>query len=242
MKTFRNAVLVALAASVYGIPTVASANDSFSVSLGLKTWFNKWSSPASSTPSSGTPSFRSIQSSSETDVIPQLTSRYGNWFASGSYLLPLNFHFSDSLSSFSAKRSEWDLNVGYFVLPGLAVSLGKKYVELDYSDPSAKWEMDGFTLGLSASAPIADRVGLYGNFAAGLDSKFDQAANSYDNDYYLVEVGLSYSIPNLAGAKNVSLTGGYRQQIIRLNDPIQPFVGEAKDETRGLSLGLVASF
>lgn len=236
MRITIKSVLIGIAVSTISFPVVAAESDGISVSLGLKTWISTWATP-DVTP--GAVSLRSVNSGSETAVIPQLTGRYRNWFVSGSTLLSTRYQFSDSLSSFSATRNEWDVNAGYFLLPGLALSVGYKNVELD--NRGVEFKVNGATLGLSGTAPISERVGLYGNLATGINQKIESSGTRLDNDYTLFEGGLSYSFSNVGFAKNLAITAGYRAQIIKVKPPT-PVAGELKEDTHGLTLGLVASF
>ncbi len=68
-------------------------------------------------------------------------------------------------------------------------------------------------------------------------------------DYSLSEVGLVYSMPMGRFLKSLSITGGYRTQIIAAKNLVMtdgnglnPVRQDARDITQGFTLGLVGAF
>ena len=184
--------------------------------------------------------------------------RWGRWLASGSYASGPRFNFS-SLGRFgSTKREEADATLGYYVFPSAAMTLGYKLMDTEIDGVTAKYA--GPTLGFSGSAPLNDRISIYGNAAIGLPGLFrarlegvdiDASNRSrYDMDYTVVEFGLAFPVASDLGSslKSLVVSVGYRHQVAtiknyQLGSGIGPtFATSLTDATHGVTLGLSASF
>lgn len=243
----------------------------FGVSVGLKFWSNQWDSPfelealAGSTQAS---SIYTFESKTEVAAIPTFLVRYRNFFVGGSYLPEIEYNFDtqvlefngQSLADLSAEREEWDLNLGYFITPNLALSVGYKDLtrtlffsgDINIED---KWEISVPIIGLAAAAPVGLGLNLYGNFAYGqaeVDELFGRLPLELEGDYYFGEVGLSYSVPLEGRIAALTLSAGYRFQRLDLhytsigangNDPFPlGSSGDLNDSTHGVVFNLSATF
>jgi hypothetical protein len=159
--------------------------------------------------------------------IPVLSLRYKNFFVSGSYYAETTFSFprtagsvidvaidqsgniidrAATLVDLSAKRSEWDVALGYYLNPYLGVTVGYKNMNQDVTTTSSlvdtsgqvlvrgspsttKFEISGPTLGLFGSVPVVNRFGVYGSFGYGFLETKTAGAPHQDSPYYVVEGG-----------------------------------------------------
>jgi hypothetical protein len=186
----------------------------FMLAVGTKVWITEWNTWRAPNVR-GADRGQNIQtltsgSSSETSPIPSLTARYKSFFLTGSYLAETDYSFPTQSQvydfvdnagghnvaklayKFSGQRREWDVSLGYQILPYLAVTAGYKEIRQKFGDLSclasivvpdtnrfanrdclgtapqaATVTYAGPTLGISGAAPIGKGFGLYGNFAYG---------------------------------------------------------------------------
>lgn len=199
--------------------STADAND-FSMSFGTKFWVNNWATGQLTPGYSSSDNISSFISSSGTvgvqsalpvgeqvASIPFGSVRYKNLFVTGSYYTPtsfgitqqtqVDFNFPQRLGvsdketfSGDVKRSEWDVSLGWLVLPNIALTAGYKEINMDinysinhnvtYSSSNyaplnqtlvAQNTVHGPTLGFAGSLPISHywfgTLGLYGSYAHG---------------------------------------------------------------------------
>ena len=248
----------------------------FSASVGLKMWVNEWEYPTVLTwsPTSTNNMVRSQHSDTvEFAFIPTLNLRYKNFFISGSYFPETDYSFEiqDVLglsSKFYARRSEWDINFGYYIFPSLIVTAGYKNINRDFginvndnngliqSFPNVgKADTNGLTLGIAGVASIRGKLGLYGSFAYGwLDTEkniqfaniLGQQHGNFDVEYYLGELGLTYSskLENIHALEAASVYMGYRFQTLNEErgnlENERPL--EITDTTSGFVFGVNLSF
>lgn len=175
-------------------------------------------------------------------------------------------------TSTKASRTEWDVALGYAILPNLTASVAYKSGKVDevvtsnaraITGASTGYKVEGWLIGLSGSAPLQGPLSLYGNMAYGLaketvDGGTFLGSPSFDGNYKIGEIGLSY---RLLGAENSSFFKslvaqlGYRAQVITLKGinfptyslppgaaPISSQKYDIKSTTDGLVIGLVAAF
>jgi hypothetical protein len=225
--------------------------------VGVKAWDTEWSSwdPVQDT-TTGVRVIQPVNSDYHVAVIPQVSLRYGDWLASGSYFAKTTYTLSGSLdqfgipSSLSISRQEVDANAGYYIFPSLAVTLGYKRIEQDVGNVSYVWS--GPTIGLAGSAVLHSNWALYGTFAFGVPRMHTLAADdanntSFSTEYYLGEFGLAYVMRTSPGT-SVSLTLGYRTQVVITND-YAIFTGhggytyvDVHDVTQGPAFGVLGRF
>jgi len=243
-----------------GNPVIAFENyhfkKDFSASIGLKTWINEWEYPILLTTNNNYMVRTQHSDTTEFAFIPTLNLRYKKFFVSGSYLPDTNYSFETQnidlvdkeiyigtiAAQFNATRSEWDINLGYYILPSLIVTAGYKNInrefDINLNDKQfpnvvqpflnvGKTDTSGFTLGFAGVAPLRGQFGLYGSFAYGwlkteknISSNFKnvlgQQYGNFDVKYYLGEFGLTYfsKLENIHTLEAASIYMGYRFQAL----------------------------
>jgi len=212
-----------------------------------------------------------FESDTEVTFIPTFIVRYKNFFIGGSYFPETEYDFESQFHTYginitnavvtsdhttaeysvSGERKEWDLNLGYFVTPNFAVSLGYKQIDRDYRQAydfqDSRWtdlknivSSESFkapVLGLAALVPIGKKFSVSANLAYG------RIYDSADGNYYLGELGLNYMIPVQKIASAIAINVGYRFQRLDLDFSDEGFVvGDLNDTTSGFIFGLNVSF
>lgn len=241
----------------------------FSASVGLKTWINEWNLPMVI----GTGTNHAYYSEPSVGFIPLLSARYKNFVISGSYFLKTDYDFDSQTvvnyyiddnnnqvnylledSAIKGERSEWDINVGYYIQPSIVVSLGYKNIDRDIilkspylkNDLTTDQNTSGLTLGISAVAPLQGQWGLYGNFALGWLETEWKYGWKYDTDYYLGELGFvyGYRLDNIQALESVSVHIGYRFQALIDDNTLTLGVDTTNttDYTQGFVLGVNLAF
>ena len=144
------ALHVAAAAGMAGAmccPGSAWAQDAgLSVSVGARAWYTEWTTFSYLVQNGNNIALTQVSASNKLLLVPLLSVRYGNFVGSASYVPSTQFSFADGGSG---KRKEFDANVGYSVLPGLALTLGYKSVS----------QRDGSTRKFEAEAEPAWKAG-----------------------------------------------------------------------------------
>ena len=124
-------------------------NKDWKIMFGLKVWNNEWDVPVELRAYDKT-YILEFESDAAVTPIPALLVWYRNFFIGGSYLLDTDYDFTpqelawwsrsidDEEEVFnyynwdldvSGSRKEWDVNIGYFITPNIAMSLGYKSLE-----------------------------------------------------------------------------------------------------------------
>ncbi len=266
----KKAIAIAITLPILGLGNAAIAADESSsaeatggkdwnVSVGLKLWRNDWNLPLYTDSQA-----IEYHSNTELTIIPVLSARYNNWMVSGSYFSKTDYSFGFNQIAFkdgstypdvsiTAERTEFDINVGYSVLPSLVVTLGYKQIDRKYSilqfgntipNTDQDNKTSGFTLGFAASAPLSDQIGLYGSFGYGLNVKTKSLDGTYDTDYYLGEVGLSYGkiLEGVPVLDSASAYIGYRVQALVDHNDFYSGASTLADYTQGFVIGANLSF
>jgi hypothetical protein len=193
--------------------------------------------------------------------IPIVGFRAGNFVGSASYFPRTSYDSRDS-SLGTVDRYEYDATLGYAVLPSLVVSLVYKHAyQNKFSNQiPGDIKINALLLGASGSLPFTDNLSLYGNAAYGfsrIKSSGDLAdETTYSGSYRIGEVGISYAV--YSGTqdtvlKNVSLTFGYRAQVLLARSvgfgtatlagvPVDIQKKDVQTTTDGFVLGIVGSF
>jgi hypothetical protein len=240
------------------------------LSAGVKLWANTWDTWVTNRTGTGvalgTQRYQTVQaldSDLKVSPIPFVSFRYSDFFASVSAMTRTHYKLLDTASpggfEVGASRQEADFNSGYFVLPGLALTLGYKQVKQTYGPDSYRWR--GPIVGASGSAGLAGAWSIYGTAALGFmkaDFPAVQADSTgktkFDADYRLGEFGLAYAMAiNAKFVRSVVATVGYRFQNVAtkdyglaVTDPQGNFATNAtsdlKDTTQGFALGLYVAF
>jgi hypothetical protein len=194
-----------------------------------------------------------INSSTELAAIPQASVRYGNWLASASGLISTGYTFKPSWgSSLAASRYEIDGNVGYYVLPGLALTAGYKQIDQKFGG-TYKWR--GPTAGLSGTGGLGHGFSVYGAVGVGFmkgDLPFADGAGRtrLNASYFLGEAGIAYSFGNIGWlTRSLNVTLGYRSQTLTTKgydladtntSPATISRQDVHDTTHGATLSVIA--
>lgn len=205
------------------------------VFVGVRLWFTQWDVPyVSVVPALNplNPQLQALQtvtttSISNTKLIPMPTVGVsaGKWLISATYAPSTSYDCRCVLGN--VDRREFDVNLGYEVVPRLYVSVGYKEGRQSQLAPGAASEVKikGLLLGATASAPLTDTLALYGNAAYGFarfrsDLPDPDGRSHLDGGYQIGEVGLSWRVGQLLGSplQNTSIALGYRFQSFLVND------------------------
>lgn len=254
----------------------------FYFTVGSKLWINSWFTFVPAGPVSQTGA--NVQSFGDraVAVLPSVSLKYKSFFVSGSYLTTPSYTFpsftdrfsldvgatggggaSDIQFDYSAKRTEADVNLGFYVVPQLGFTVGYKGVRQRYNltetilngnlvfggkdkifvAPESTTKYDGVTFGMTGAAPIGAGFNIYGNGVGGFMSvKYDPPPANNEKDtatYEAGELGIAWRAPKL-----VSISVGYKFQIINTNfsrstNPnFNGLIVNGLDVTKGVILGL----
>jgi len=227
--------------------------------VGYKAWFNTWTTPVGHFAPQGGANFTQIQSDSVVASIPSVALKISDFLISSSYMISPTYTFTaytdtinisgtpfTSKSTTTAERKELDVNVGYYVAPSLAITLGYKTVDQDYhtkesgtglvstsSDSTTKYK--GPTIGVAGSAQIGGGFGIYGNGAYGqMKATYTGVSREDDAIYASSELGLTYRPANW-----INLSLAYKIQTIDTDDGTPAYSGQnaVTDTTKGYILG-----
>src|SRR6266540_5981809 len=247
MKLWRQIGVVALVpvAFVGGAGNVfAQERDkNWSVTLGLKAWQNTWETALLNDDAFDS-NILSLTSPSKFALIPNLTVRYKDFFVAGGYFTKTSYtfpqiRFAGSLIDTKADRTETDFNLGYFIVPQVALTVGYKTVKQEYTLSTPGFPVDrsttkygGVTAGILGSAPIGGGFALYGNGSGG-PSKAKYSGGGSDNAWYISsELGLAYAV-----ARGATLSLGYKYQVLNTNVKTLTGTQVARDVTNGFVFG-----
>ena len=249
------ALLVAnTTAGAQGAATSPSSQpEGMNLVLGLKLWQSQFSIQIPFPVTVGGERLTPVESEAALVFIPQLSLRYRDWVATLSTQIAKDYSilFYDGSSLLTIGRSEVDFNLGYYVVPGLAASLGYKRFKLKLDNATDSFT--GPTFGLSGTAPLGSDLSLYA--AAGFASLKDSAparaglaSPGSRAKYQLTEVGLAYALSGASIARTAGLTLGYRTQTLKApttlrgTTPGSSYKADARHQSSGVTLGLVAAF
>ncbi len=232
--------------------------------VGLRLWQTEWTTWANSSEPNAY-----VTGGLKRTVIPLVSVRYRNFFVSGSTVLKATFDFppvttfnvdfprqTNVIDPFSFSRKEYDVNLGYFIVPDrLAVSVGWKNIK--FSNARYAKEVKGPTVGLSATAPIAAYLSVYGNLAYGIPKVKDTDPQTGQSGllfrdargrYLLTEFGVAVPLGHFADAlTGATLTAGYRYQRVSVypnGDPTAIVFANVStyDLTQGPVIGVSMTF
>lgn len=220
--------------------SAALAQDTgLSVSLGARAWYMEWSTFSYLTDDNDqNVALTQVSADDKFVLVPLVSARYGNFVGSMSVLPSTRFRFVDGGSG---TRSEFDLILGYSVLPGLNLNVG--YKKVSQRDGDVRYEPAGPIVGLNGSAPLGNGFSLFGSLAAG---KLKTPQSGGDNvvkfkaDYRLTEVGLAYALAGEQVSPRWTFTAGYRIQVMNSKEALGRQDG--RDTTQGFAVGAIATF
>lgn len=229
----------------------AQAQESnFGISLGTKVWLSEWTTWFNAVNENNDEVVTQRSSDTKAIVIPVLSMRYKDFIASFSGAVKTEHEFPRPGTTSKFKRKEQDLNLGYYLTPGLAATVGyKRFSQISSSSGNTIFEVAGPTIGLSATSNLAGGFSVYGALGLG-PLKVKDSATDFKADYSLSEVGLAYTVGLGRFVRSITFTGGYRTQIVKAKDilvrdldNVLPSARQhASDVTQGFTLGIVASF
>lgn len=208
----------------------------FGVSVGLKAWNTQWTTFGYT----GNGELKQVPAEDKTVLVPLLSVRYRDFIGSISGYGSTDYTFIEGGGD---SRKELDANVGYFVAPGVAVTLGYKKVGQKQREGSGNYELSGPVAGLSATATLREALALYGAFGFGKLKPTGASNVDLDADYRLTELGLAYTWPTDRWlVKALTFTLGYRTQVFSSKQALDTTGQDGRDLTQGFTFGLVASF
>lgn len=240
---------IAMAAAL-SLATAASAQEAeLNVTAGLKAWQAQWTTWASDI--SRTDNFDVITQVPAKDrlvLIPVIGLQYGRLVATLSAIPETRFEYRRANDTdIQQKRSELEATVGYRLTR--SVSLGLGYKQFTQKGSNFTYEVAGPSVVGGFTAALRGPWSLYGNAAFGSMSATGKSTVKVDADYRLTELGVVHTFPVSRFLRAVSITGGYRIQVVNaLKLPIYDqndnfsYFQDGRDLTQGFTLGLVASF
>lgn len=224
------------------------------MSAGMKLWINTWQTNL--TGNSGK-DWTQLTADPVVGIVPNLSLKYkqlliaGSFMATGDYQFPhQTFKNGTAVRNeldVKGNRQEIDLNVGFYVVPQVALTMGYKGITekfkvtsslTGYSENSVY--LNGVTFGITGSAPIGNGFSVYGSGAGGPMFVTYTPASSYTDTalYEASELGFAWHAPRAP----LTATLGYKFQLIQTSISSQNsvnFSGLPRTEvTRGLMLGL----
>lgn len=216
---------------------LAQAQDAeFGFSVGLKAWNAHWMTFGYETNANGDQVLTQNETQDKLLVLPTLGLRWGDFIGAVSGFRSSSFSFVDG--SDAGKRKEYDVNLGYRILPGFALTLG--YKKLQQGGGENVYRPAGPIYGFSGNAVLSGPWTIYGSVGLGRLKTPGGDKISFDADYRQTEVGLAYTLQASGWPRSWSFTAGYRIQSLSSKDAANGQSGI--DETFGLTLGVVAAF
>jgi hypothetical protein len=233
--------------------------------LGYKTWFNTWQTPFNTYPPEGGANIMSLTSESVAAPIFSASLKISDFLIAGSFMKTPDYSFPDTEDVLvvgptpttttapfftfktSASRKESDINLGYYVAPAMAITIGMKNVKQTYNDLNAdgsifstSWtKYSGPIVGITGGGALGAGFAFYGNLSYGfLKGEFEGDPEKFDATYSSTELGIAYRPISF-----LSFLVGYKYQTIdtKITDPA--FNGQvALDVTKGFILGANLTF
>jgi hypothetical protein len=237
MKTRHSMAVAGACAACMG---AASAQDAeLRASVGLRAWYTQWTTFSYYDPDKLPPpeALTQVSANSKLVLVPVFGLRYGDWVGSLSVMPTTRYMLPGGPGS----RREWDLNLGYSILPGLTATLG--YKQMSQRDDRYRYEPKGPLLGLNANAQINGPLSMYGIFGFGklkTPTKGNEFVVKFKADYHLAELGLAYALDIGRPSPRMTLTGGWRIQTMSSKEAFGSQDG--RDTTQGLTMGVLATF
>jgi hypothetical protein len=215
---------------------MAQAQESnLSVSVGVRAWNTQWDTFTYRVIGVGNQVVIQAPADEKLVLVPLMSVRYGDFVGSLSMYPSTDHRFFDGEVR---TRKEFDVNLGYYVSPGVAVTLG--YKKLEQKGSNDTYELSGPVAGVNGTAPLGGDFALYGAFGFGSMKSTSASTVKFDADYRLSELGVAYTLATPSISKALTFTLGYRTQVISSKDAA---VGQdGRDLTQGLTLGVIATF
>jgi hypothetical protein len=232
-----NRTLLIVLALLSAAPALAQG-PAISVSVGARAWYTEWTTfsflPDDADPTQNL-ALTQVSANEKLTFMPIVSVRYADFIGSMSALPSTSFSFADGHRD---EREEFDINVGYFVLPGLALTLGYKKVQ--QSNGPDRYRPAGPVAGLSGNAPLSGAWSLYGTLGVGRLKTPGGDKISFEADYRLTELGLAYALDGEKFPRRWTFTAGYRIQVMSSKEAFG--TQDGRDTTEGFTLGAIATF
>ncbi len=248
MKLKRLTLTLAAGLAALSSPLAHAQDGGLTIAVGLKAWYADWTTWFVEQDRDNVDFLTQEPAKAKLISVPQLSVRYKDFVASVSTAVKSKHEFPSPVGTSRFERTELDVNFGYYVTPGLAATVGyKRFTQTGAITGVEIYEVAGPTIGLSGSASLAGAFSMYG--ALGLGQLKLTGTSDLSARYSLSEVGLAYGMPVGRLLKAVSLTAGYRMQVITargvvLTDSVgqNPVKQDARDLTQGFTFGIVGVF
>lgn len=209
-----------------------------SVSVGARAWYAQWTTFSYFTENNVNRALTQVSADNKLVLVPTVSVRYGDFVGTLSAVPSTTFTFADGGSG---TRKEFDLNLGYTVMPGLTMTLG--YKKVSQRDGNVRYEPAGPVAGLSANAPLSGAFSMYGALGFGRlktpTSGGDEVVK-FKADYRLTEVGLAYALNTGGLPMRWTFTAGYRIQVMGSKEAFG--TQDGRDTTQGFTFGALATF
>lgn len=225
-----------IAAVALGATTLAHAQQSGpSFSVGLRAWHAQWDTFSYTTDLNGDSVVIQSPAKDKLVMLPVLSVRWRD-FTGAVSLYPSTDH--EFANGDRGSRKEFDLNLGYYITPGVALTLG--YKKIEQRGGTDVYALTGPVAGVSGTAPLGRDFSLYGSFGMGWMKSTGSSTVKFDADYRLSELGAAYTVPTGAFVKAVTFTLGYRTQVLTSKEATANQDG--RDLTQGFTFGAIATF
>jgi hypothetical protein len=203
-----------------------------SVSVGVRVWYTDWTTFSYF---GDNLALTQISAKEQLATMPLLSVRYRDFIGSLSGFPSTGFSFDDASRG---TREEFDANIGYFVMPGLAVTLG--YKKVSQSGDAGRYRPAGPVVAVSGNAPLGGAWSLYGSLGVGRLKTPGGDKIDFKADYRLTELGLAYTLNGDGLPRRWTFTAGYRIQVLTSKDALG--TQDGRDTTQGFTLGALATF
>lgn len=231
----RRSVCLVSAALLVPAPALAQDAGGIAVTAGVRSWLASWTTFTYLPPAYN--QVGPVASRTRLVLLPAVAVRMGDFSLLLSGMPSTTF---DTPSS-TASRQEYDLAIGWSVIPGITLTGG--YKQMQQREGQVRYEPKGPVIGFNGNATLNGPLSLYGQLALGrLSSNGNAGPNSvqFDARYNVSELGLAYTVVGGAWVRRWNFTVGYRSQqlVSREAAPGQDGV----DNTNGFTLGASATF
>ena len=185
-----NKLLIALA--IAACSCAVMANEEINYSFSLKSWNHNLKQPTTN-------------SETVNAAVISATAKKGDYFITGSSLLPITYSFGSGSELF---RRDIDLALGWSLNSNVSLLAGQKKIGVrsyNTSNGWNNWNINATYLGANGFTSLGEKSFAYGTYTQSIKGKSTDDNNSMKFTYY--EGGLGYVL-----SKDTQLTVGYRNQ------------------------------
>lgn len=203
-----------------------SAEPPIDVSVSLRAFSNRATGPGYSLlPVPGLPPVEvPVASSRAMSFLPAVSVRSGRLGFNVSMHAPTSYDtvIPEGGGQNRFRRKEWDVSLGYSVLPNVVVAAGWKAVDVEVDSIGLNQQIRSPFIGLSLSGALTADWSLFASFAFGrptLDAGGAKIGST--GEYTASEVGVRYGLGSLSPAlKAASAVLGYRAQTFHFDNVV----------------------